>query len=146
MASFEFSVTINRPAADVFKTLTDFGSYKKWMNGVIESTILSAGAMGVGSKYRFVSEFLGQKIESEGEVTAYEPPNKYAWKSLKGPFPMQETTTLESNGNSTTVKIMMTAELGGFFKLAEGMVISQAKKQFESDYQRLKEMLEAGKL
>lgn len=146
MATFEFTITINRPAADVFKALTDFGSYKKWQTGVIESTVLTAGAMGVGSKYRFVSEFMGQKIDSEGEITEFNPPNRYAWKSTKGPFPMQESTTLESNGNSTTVKVMTSAELGGFFKLAEGMVIGQAKKQFEADYQKLKEMLEAGKL
>ena len=146
MASFEFSITINRPAADVFKALTDFGSYKKWQTGVIESTILTPGAMGVGSKYRFASEFMGQKIESEGEVTEFDAPNKYAWKSLKGPFPMQEVTTLESTGGATTVKTMVTAELGGFFKLAEGMVVGQAKKQFDGDYQKLKEMLEAGKL
>ena len=146
MASFEFSVTINRPAAEVFKVLTDFNSYKKWQAGVIESTVLSAGAMGVGTKYRFVSEFMGQKIESEGEVTAYESPSKYAWKSTKGPFPMQETTTLESSGGSTNVKTMVAAELGGFFKLAEGMVVGQAKKQFDADYQKLKAMMESGEL
>jgi uncharacterized protein YndB with AHSA1/START domain len=146
MATFEFTITINRPAADVFKALTDFGSYKKWQTGVIESTILSAGAMGVGTRYRFISEFMGQKIEAEGEVTAYEQPSKYAWKSTKGPFPMQEVTTLESAGAATVVKTTVTAELGGFFKLAEGMVVGQAKKQFDGDYQKLKEMLEAGTL
>jgi uncharacterized membrane protein len=146
MATFEMSVAINRPAADVFKALTDFDSYKKWMSGVIESKILSASPMGVGSQYRFVSEFMGQKVESEGEVTEFNPPTRYAWKSIKGPFPMEETTTLESAGGSTTVKIATKAELGGFFKLAEGMVIGQAKKQFEADYQKLKEMLEAGTL
>lgn len=146
MATIEFSVTINRPAADVFNALIDFGSYKKWQTGVIESTILTGGAMGVGSKYRFVSEFMGQKIESEGEVTEFNPPTRYAWKSLKGPFPMQELTTLESTDGATTVKVTMNAELGGFFKLAEGMVIGQAKKQFDGDYQKLKEMLESGKL
>ncbi len=146
MATFELSVTINRPAADVFKALTDFDSYKKWMTGVIESKLLTSGPMGVGSRYRYVSEFVGQKIESEGEVTEYDPPTRYAWKSTKGPFPMEETTTLESSGGSTTVKITTKAELGGFFKLAEGMVLGQAKKQFETDYQKLKEMLESGKL
>lgn len=146
MATFEFSITINRPAAEVFKALTDFNSYKKWQTGVIESTILTAGAMGVGSKYRFVSEFMGQKIDSEGEVTEFDPPNRYAWKSTKGPFPMQESTTLESSGTATVVKVSMVAELGGFFKLAEGMVVGQAKKQFETDYQKLKAMLEAGTL
>jgi uncharacterized protein YndB with AHSA1/START domain len=146
MATFEFNVTINRPAADVFKALTDFASYKKWQTGVIESAILTAGVMGVGSKYRFASEFMGQKIESEGEITAYEAPNKYAWKSLKGPFHMQELTTLESAGGTTTVHTTVTAELGGFFKLAEGMVVSQAKKQFTADYEKLKAMMESGKL
>ena len=146
MASFEFTITINRPAADVFNALTDFSSYKKWQTGVIESTILTAGAMGVGSKYRFVSEFMGQKIDAEGEVTAYESPSKYAWKSTKGPFPMQEATTLESAGAATVVKTTVTAELSGFFKIAEGMVVGQAKKQFDGDYQKLKEMLESGKL
>lgn len=143
MAMFEFSITIHRPAADVFKALTNFDSYKTWMTGVIESKILTPTPMGVGSQYRFVSTFLGQKIESEGEVTEYDPPKRYAWKSLKGPFPMEETTTLESIGGSTTVKVTTIAELGGFFKLAEGMVVSQSKKQFESDYQKLKELLEA---
>ena len=55
MATFEFTVTINRPAADVFKALTDFASYAKWQSGVIESKQISAGAMGVGSKYCFAT-------------------------------------------------------------------------------------------
>lgn len=146
MATFELNVTINRPLAEVFKALTDFSSYSKWQSGVIESKVLSDGAVGLGSKYRFVSEFMGRKIESEGEIITFEPPSQYAWKSIKGPFPMEELTTLESAGGSTIVKTAVTAELTGFFKLAEGLVIGQAKKQFNADYQKLKEILEAGKL
>ncbi|MBI4790319.1 MAG: SRPBCC family protein [Chloroflexi bacterium] len=142
MATMEMNFTVRCPAADVFKALTDFESYQKWQTGVIESKILSAGPIGVGSRYRFVSEFMGQKIESEGEITEFDPPTRYAWKSIKGPFPMQESMTLESAGDSTTVKMTMTAELSGFFKLAEGLVISQGKKQFESDFQKLKGILE----
>jgi len=146
MATWEFSITINRPAADVFKALTNFDSYTEWMSGVIESKILTPAPMGVGSKYRFVSTFMGQKIESEGEITEFDPPKRYAWKSLKGPFPMEATTTFESAGNSTTVKIASKAEFSGFFKLAEGMVVSQGMKQAETDYAKLKALIEAGTL
>ena len=36
------------------------------------------------------------------------------------------------------------AELGGFFKLAEGLVGKQIEKQMETDSAKLKKLLEAG--
>ncbi len=38
------------------------------------------------------------------------------------------------------------AEIGGFFKIAEGLVGKQARKQFDLDFEALKLLLESGEV
>ncbi|MGB7875775.1 MAG: hypothetical protein WBL25_15450 [Anaerolineales bacterium] len=42
------------------------------------------------------------------------------------------------------ISLSANAEVGGFFKMAEGLVSKQAEKQIESDWAALKKLLEAG--
>jgi hypothetical protein len=51
-------------------------------------------------------------------------------------------TSFESMGKSTKMVTDMQAEVGGFFKVAEGMVAKQMKDQVVTDEQVLKGLLE----
>ena len=51
---------------------------------------------------------------------------------------------LESQENGTQVTETFQAEVGGFFKLAEGLVGKQMEKEFDTDFDALKLLLEAG--
>ena len=51
---------------------------------------------------------------------------------------------LAAEGGGTRLTIQSSAELGGFFKLAEGLVGKQLDKQMKSDFMALKNVMERG--
>ncbi len=142
MINFEKTLFINRPRQEVFDYVTNFNNDAKWQK-MIESVELVSGGSDVGSVWRYKLKFLGKEIESEIEVTGYNPPNSASVKSSGGPVPFENLYTFESQDGGTKLTIAGQAEVGGFFSLAEGMFKKQFEKQMDSDADRLKQVLEA---
>ncbi len=142
MPRIESSITINHPAEEVFRYVTDFQNSTKWMSGVIETAITSPGGLRVGATYRWVSQVAGQKMDMPGEVTVYDAPRHYAWKSTGGPFPVSGSITCESVDGGTRITQAVNAEPGGFFKLAEPLLMRQVQGQWDESLKKLKQVLE----
>lgn len=142
MINVEVSTVINRPLAEVFAFFTEPTNNPKWEEGLIECRQVSPGPMGVGAQIIEVRKFLGQRMESKLEVTAFEPNKKYAVKVASGPIQFEISAMFEAVGDGTKVSISGQGEPGGFFKLAEGMVKKQLQNQVEGDAGRLKKVLE----
>ncbi len=143
MTKFENSIVINRPVEEVFALLSNAENEPKWRSGALETKKTSQGPIGVGTMWRSVGQFLGRRIESELEVTEYELNRKYTGKSKSGPIPLELWTTFERVEGGTRVNLKAEAEIGGFFKLAEPLVVSMGKRQFEGDLANLKDLMEA---
>jgi hypothetical protein len=86
---------------------------------------------------------VGRRIESEIEFTEYEPNHRYATKSTSGPFPMESRVTFERIEGGTRVNATLVGEPGGFFKLAEPLLVSMIKRQFDADLANLKDLMES---
>ena len=103
MAKLEHSIVVNRPVAEVWGFISEPGSDAKWQSGVVESTKTTEGPMGVGTRIKDVRRFLGREIESEFEITEWEPNKGDAIKSLSGPFPFTGRRTFEPVDEGTRV-------------------------------------------
>ncbi len=143
MATLEISTVINRPVEEVFAFVSNPENYPKWVSGSSEVTITSAGHIGVGTTFRSVVTFLGRRIESEVEFTEYESNRSYAQKTTSGPIPIQSRVTFERVDGGTRFTNHQVAEPGGFFKLAEPLLVRMVKRQFEADAANLKDLMEA---
>jgi uncharacterized protein YndB with AHSA1/START domain len=143
MYKFENEIFINLPPQEVFDYLTDPANDAKWRGSAVSAEWTSEGPVGVGSTQHSVDKFLGRKIESTSEVTFWDPPNQYSWKSLDGPIPYELTIKLTPKDDGTQLSFGGQAELGGFFKLAEGLAGNQMVKQIKGDFENLKDVLEA---
>jgi uncharacterized protein YndB with AHSA1/START domain len=143
MATLEISIVINRPIEEVFAFVSNPESSPKWISGISESMITSAGPIGVGTTYRSVLTFMGRRIETEAEFTEFEPNHSYAQKNKSGPFPMQNRETFERVEGGTRVTLALVGEPGGFFKLAEPLLVSMLKRQYQADLANLKDLMEA---
>ena len=146
MPKADVSTTIKRPAADVFAVISNIENVPKWTSGSLEAKQTSPGPIGVGTTTHTVNKFLGRRIENDTEVTEFEPNRKFAWRSTSGPFPVQASATLAEIAGDTRVNLTIEAEPGGFFKLAEPLIVSMAKRQFQSDFDNLKDLMEANAL
>ena len=143
MAKFETSTVINRPLEEVFALLSNAENDPKWQSVTIEAKKTSDGPIGVGTTWRTVSRFLGRRIESESEITEYELNRKFAFKTKSGPIPFEGRMTFERVEGGTRINLKGEAEIGGFFKLAEPLVVSIGKRQLEADLANLKDLMEA---
>jgi uncharacterized membrane protein len=144
MVKVETSMVIKRPVEEVFAYMNNHENDTVWQDGVVESEAISEGPLGVGTKLREVRNFLGRRLESTSEITEYEPNSKVAWKATSGPIPLEASMTFEAVEGGTKISVVGEADVGGLFKLAEPMVARSAQKQFDGDFARLKEILEAG--
>jgi hypothetical protein len=73
-----------------------------------------------------------------------EPMNETALqKANNGPLKFENTNKFEAKDGGTLLVQTFQGEVGGFFKMAEGLAIKQMQKQVESDGDRLKKLLEA---
>ena len=142
MIKQESTQEINAPIQKVFALVTDFRKNAEWQDGVIESTQTPDGPTQMGTNFKTVRTFLGQKLEATGEVTEFEPNKKFAFKSTSGPIKFNLMQTFESVSGGTKVTIHVEMEAGGFFKLAEGALAGNMKKTFEDQAAKLKALLE----
>lgn len=142
MAKIQNTITIQCPIEDVFAYVADITNNDKWQTGVKAAEFTSGGSVGVGTTFKYDAEIMGRNLETTGELTAYDPPKTYSWKATTGPFPMSGSTTFESVGSGTIVVDTLEAVVGGFFKLAEPLLIKQMQDQTERDLKKLKKLLE----
>lgn len=143
MFTLEKSISINRPQQDVFEFVSDPTNGSKWQSQFLSIEWASAEPHGVGSTQRSVTRFLGRDIETTVQITLWDPPNRYGFKSLSGPVPVEGEMKIEPEGNGTKVTLTGQVEAGGFFKLAEGLVKKQLENQFAANLEALKLLLEA---
>jgi uncharacterized membrane protein len=143
MTKLEHSVIINRPVEEVFEFMTNPENEKKYRTDLLEMEVTSEGPMGVGSTTREVAQFLGRKIETTGEVTEHVKNKVVATKSTSGPIPFTFRTRFEPVEEGTKVTMEFEGEIGGFFKMAESLVVKMGMKQIEKDFSKVKDLLEA---
>ena len=145
MAHVEVDTTINRPIEEVFSYASQIERQPDWVSPLTESQKTSSGPTGVGTTYRQVAKFLGRRMDMECEITDYQPPTVDAFRAKSGPLHMEMRFTLTSEGpNATRVTQVADGESGGFFKLADPILVRTMRKQFVADLETLKTLLESG--
>jgi carbon monoxide dehydrogenase subunit G len=146
MYKFESSVFINRTPQEVFDFISDPANNAKFQSSTESAEWVTEGPPGVGSIFKTKVKFLGRTIEANAQFTGWDPPRMYAVKTISGPIPFESTARLEPQGEGTLLTDTIQAELGGFFKLAEGLVGKQLEKTVDADHSALKLLLEAGQM
>jgi uncharacterized membrane protein len=143
MTRFESSIIINQPREKVFAFATNFENNARWQTDVLKTEQTSQGPFGLGATYRCVNKFLGQKIETHGQVTAYEPGRQCSYKITSGIVTGETVFTFEPAGGGTKFTTSGRVDLS-FFKRLKVFVERRAKQQLKNDLKRLKRIMENG--
>ena len=146
MARFDVGTTIKRPVEDVFAVLSDFSNGSKWASGAVEpAKKTSDGPIGVGTTWHGVGKIMGRQFDTDVTCTEFEA-NRKLTISLTKPFPTTSRIAFESIPGGTRISQTVEGEPGGFFKLAEPLTVSMAKRQFQSDLDNLRDLMDANAL
>jgi uncharacterized protein YndB with AHSA1/START domain len=143
MARIEINLVINRPVEEVFVFISNAENLPRWRATNLETRKTSEGPLAVGSTFKGRFTFLGRQFDGNLRTTEYEPNTLYTSKMTDGPFPLETRYVLQPIDSGTRLIFSMEGESGGFFKLAEPLVVNLAKRTYEADLHNLKEMLEA---
>ena len=144
MIKMEQSITIKRSQEEVFAFIANPENETQWQADLVESKIISTGAVGVGSKGRDLRQFMGKPVETTWEVTEYQPHRKIAFRIIKGPIPFQGIYLFKAVPGGTKFTFTAWAETKGISKLFDPIVNRMGRKQYERDLATLKTVLEAG--
>ena len=139
----EESVDINRPIGEVYDYVANLENLPEWAGTAIEVRKDTPGPLVEGTTFTAVGKFLGRRIETPFEVTAHEHNRRHSHKSTGGPFPTEWILTFEEVAGGTRVTEVAAGEPGGFFKLAGPLLERAVRRQFRTDLENLKDLLEA---
>lgn len=137
------SVVINRPVGEVFAYAGNPANDSLWATVMVESRMTSEEPLQKGSTLVEVLRFLGKKIETQCEITEYEPNARVAFTMEAPGNKGTHERTFEPVGNGTRVRLTTAGDSSGLFKLADPVLKRMATRQMASDLAILKELLEA---
>ena len=141
---FENSVTINRSVNKVFDFVTNLKNNTQWQTGILELEMTSEGRFDLGSTYRCVNRFMGQRIETEGVITSYVFDQTCSFRIMSGSVTGESSFFFEAADGAT--KLTATANLDlRYFKMGKIFVKRKIDKQLKNDMLQLKKILENGK-
>jgi len=133
MPSAQRTLVIHRPVQDVFAFFTDHANDPLWRSQVKEMT--APEQVGPGSRvHQVIKGPGGRGIPADLEVTAYEPPERYAFQVVAGPVRPAGEFRLTGEGDTTNVSFSLEAHLDGLKKL---LMSRQVQKSMDSEVQAL---------
>ena len=146
MYKFTKSVFIKRSQQDVFNFMSNPANNTKWQP-IEFAEWISDGAPGIGSSFKIAMKLFGRSTETVFEITSWEPPSRYSYRSVKISSPAESIQTeIELKSKEHGTQLTFEAQIGaaGIFKLTEGMLGKLAEKGDGSNIDTLKQILEAG--
>ena len=134
---FDLEVRIERPVEAVFAYVSDVTKLPEWQESAV-----SAEWIEKGTRFRERRSLLGRTAELELEVTAFEQDRRFDVKSVSGPVRFEIHHRFKAEGDATVLRLTADAAIAGALRFAARMAQGQAERQFRSDLERLKEILE----
>jgi len=146
MISFDLNTNIYRPLHQVFRFVATPENDFQWQYGTLASNQISEGEIGIGTVFRTLGHFMGQRIESVYEVTEFEPNKKYGFKSRSGPMDSHTLYTFEVMGGCTKINISTHIRPGDLLKPDHLTIEKKVKKQYRENLALLKGIMEADRV
>lgn len=146
MPSYEQSIFIDRPVADVFAYMDDIEREHEWQSQLVEADQTPAGATAVGSRKRYVSEFMGKRLQNTYVVKHYDPNERVVCQTT--PDSVLDATTdvrWEAVDGGTRVTMSLSGATSGALRFVPAkMLEGKFAQEVDATLSRLKERLEAG--
>lgn len=145
MPKHEQSVVIARPIDEVFTYMNDVSREHEWQPQLLEAHQTPPGETAVGSERRYVSEFLGKRLENVYLVKVFEPNRQLVVESTRESA-IQATTDMRWEAVDGGTKVTMAVEgspTGVLRFIPKALVEGAFENEVRSALSRLKERLES---
>ena len=136
-------VEISRPRHVVAAYAADPDNATVWYQNIKTVEWVTTKPVEVGSRIRFVAQFLGRRLDYTYEVADYTEGERFVMRTAEGPFPMETTYTWHDIAPGvTSMTLRNRGEPAGFSKLAAPVMAAGMRRANAKDLARLKRILE----
>ncbi len=122
MAHYRAAVDTPREREDVFAYLSDFSTTREWDPGVVEAKRVNDGAVGEGTEFRLVAEFLGHKTALTYRIVEYDPPRAVTFRGENAAVISNDRITFEAGGQGTRITYAADLGLKGPLRVADPLL------------------------
>ena len=142
MASAQRTITIHRPASEVFAYIANGENAPRYRPGVLD--VAHVSGEGVGAVFKQgVRGPGGRRIPADYEVTAFEPNHRLAFKAIAGPVRPTGEWRLAEVADGTELSFALNAEIGGIARLVMGGAVQKTMDAEMGALDALKQILES---
>jgi carbon monoxide dehydrogenase subunit G len=122
MAHYQATLDTPREREDVFAYLSDFSTTQEWDPGVVEAERLNDAAVGEGTQFRLVAEFLGRKTALTYRIVEYDPPRAVTFRGENATVISNDKITFEAVDRGTRITYDADLALKGPLRLADPLL------------------------
>ncbi len=144
MPSHRESIVIGRSLDDVFEYMNDVSKESEWQPQLREAEQIPPGPVEVGTRRRYVSEFMGKRVENVYVITAYEAKSRVVCETTKDAV-MDATSDIRWEAVEGGTKVTMALEgkpSGALRFLPTSILEATFEKEVRGALSRLKVILE----
>jgi carbon monoxide dehydrogenase subunit G len=122
MARYRAALDTPRAREDVFAYLSDFSSAEEWDPGVVQAERLDHAAIGEGTEFMLVADFLGRKTALTYRIVEYDPMRAVTFRGENDTVISTDRITFESTGGGTRVRYDAELVLKGPLRIADPLL------------------------
>ena len=144
MAKVESTVTIARPAEEVFRFFLDLDKNAAKTDPNVESVVKTPeGPTGPGTTFRFRQKALGKMRDTTTTFISLEPNRKIEMEARLGPLRPKGAITFDEANGGTTVVVRLNPNPVGALRLLSPVFARIGQKVWDERLARLKAAMES---
>lgn len=139
----EESIQVDRPPAEVWKAIADYGFDGRWRNGLIDMTPDPAGGPNVGTKVHEVVKNSGREYVADTVVTELDPGTSYRFEGAGTVGGLSGARTVRADGSAGSVfTYEIELEPRGAMRLLRPILGTLVRSGLKKDLEKFKSLLE----
>jgi hypothetical protein len=124
--------------------VTDLDRLPDWQPTVVDVELLGDGPLRTGNRLKEVRQVRRKRLEQIVEIAAFEPARRFGMRIVEGPLPVHGDLTFSPiDGGGTRLHVHAFGHANGALRLLQPVLTFGLKREFRSQYQRLKGLIEA---
>jgi carbon monoxide dehydrogenase subunit G len=141
---YRHQIVIDCPVSEVFAYMDDVEREKEWQPGIKEASKDPPGPTEVGTRKRYVSEFLGRPVRNTYVTSSFQPDERVVYETTSDSvLRARVELTFEPTESGTRVTMQVQAKPTGVLRFIPRAILEgTARKELETSFVLLKRELE----
>ena len=130
------------PVAAVAAFASEPDNAPRWYVNIKSVEWQTPRPIAIGSRFAFVAQFLGRRLEYVYQVVEYIPDKRLVMRTSDGPFPMETTYEWEPIETGTRMTLRNRGTPSGFSRIVAPFMSAAMRRANQKDLAALKALLE----